>query len=43
MWLHLELIARMAACCRGLFPAVAYGRTAVPTYPSGAALSSPSQ
>eukprot|EP00629_Pelagomonadales_sp_RCC1024_P000945 CAMPEP_0119274292 /NCGR_PEP_ID=MMETSP1329-20130426/11809_1 /TAXON_ID=114041 /ORGANISM="Genus nov. species nov., Strain RCC1024" /LENGTH=293 /DNA_ID=CAMNT_0007274595 /DNA_START=161 /DNA_END=1039 /DNA_ORIENTATION=- len=35
IWLHLPLIAKVMAACRGMFPTVEYAFTTVPTYPSG--------
>jgi spermidine synthase len=35
MWLHANLIAPMVRACRGIFSAVEYAYTTIPTYPSG--------
>jgi spermidine synthase len=35
MWLHTDLIAPMIRACRGIFAAVEYAYTTIPTYPSG--------
>ncbi|KAF1815123.1 spermidine synthase-like protein [Eremomyces bilateralis CBS 781.70] len=34
-WLHLELIRRLKADCKQVFPVVEYAYTTIPTYPSG--------
>jgi len=34
-WLHLELITKLKADCKQVFPVVEYAYTTIPTYPSG--------
>jgi spermidine synthase len=35
IWLHLDLIEKMMAFIRRVYPAVTYSITQIPTYPSG--------
>lgn len=35
IWLHMDIIKKLKADCKTVFPTVEYGYTLIPTYPSG--------